>query len=339
MAGAVTAASLAAAQWAAATLGAVTARATARATDLHAQVDPARAVEPQWAALAPEAAALLADAQARAALVALAYLDEHAAACGAGGTPGPYLSPAAVSGRTSAGHDLAAVLARLVGVWRGRLAAGQPPGEAWHATAPRLARLVRSEVADAHREYLSGSLCLDDRVIAYQRLVTLPACARCLILAGQRYTFSAGFKRHPGCTGCTHIPIYHLPGRGEVGGTPDDHTPRALFGEMSPAQQLAAVGGKSEAVQSIHDGVDMFAVVNGQNHRRVTIRRTEARIARSLGFQDPADLIVHHAGRPKRSLAYLRARYGDDPRQLRTALARNGWLTEALHLTPPGGTI
>ena len=334
----VSGASLVAAEQAATALAAIAARATAQTADLHAQVDPAGAIEPQWLDLAPQAAALLADAQARAALVALGYLGEHAEACGAGPPPGPYLSPRSVVGRTSAGYDLAAVLGQLVGLMRRRLAQGQPPDQAWRSTAPRLTRIVRTEVADAHREYLSGALCLDDRIVAYQRLVTLPACARCLILAGKRYTFSAGFKRHPGCAGCTHVPIYHLPGRGEVGGVGNDHTPQTLFAAMSPAQQLAAMGGNADAVKAVNDGVDMFAVVNGQSQRKVTIRRTEAAIAKRLGFTDPASLVVHHAGRQKRSLAYLRARYGHAPRALRTALAHNGWLTEALH-TPatPGG--
>ncbi|WP_242883986.1 hypothetical protein [Actinomadura litoris] len=332
-------ASVAAAERAALALAAIAVRATGQAADLHAQVNAAGPIGPQWLDLAPAAAALLADAQASAALVALAYLGEHAEACGAAPAPGPYLSPRAVVGHTSAGYDLAAVLGQLVGLARRRLAAGQAPDAAWRATAPRLTRIVRTEVADAHREYLSGALCLDDRIIAYQRLVMPPACGRCLILAGQRYTFSAGFKRHPGCAGCTHVPIYHVPGRGEVGGTPADHTPRGLFGQMTPAQQLAALNGDPDAVAAVRDGVDMFAVVNGQRPAKsIKIRRTEARIAKRLGFTDPADLIVHHAGRPRRSLAYLRARYGDDPRALRTALAREGWLSQALH-TPatPGG--
>lgn len=327
------AASLTAAQWAAGVLSGIAGRAAAQATTVHAQVDPAGAVASEWESLAPILAEQVADAQRRAALVALAYLDEHAAACGAAGSTGPYLSPRAVMGRTSAGYDLAAVLARLVGLMRKRVAAGEDPGTAWAATLPRLGRMVRAEVADANREYLSGSICLDDRVIGYQRLVTLPACARCLVLAGKRYSFSDGFRRHPGCAGCTHVPIYSIPGRGEVGGTPADHSPRALFAAMTPGQQLAAVRGNADAVQAIRDGVSVSAVVNGQTYRKVSIRASEQKFARALGFQDPADLIVHHAGRPKRSLAYLRARWGHDPPRFREELARNGWLTEALHLS------
>ncbi|MFC0041015.1 hypothetical protein [Actinomadura rayongensis] len=333
-----TAASLSVATWAADMLGAIAARAAVQAADLHAQVDAGGAVEPQWEDLAPAVADVVTAAQNSAALVALAYLEEHAQACGAGPAPGPYLSPRAVMGRTSAGYDLARVLAGLVGTMRRRIAAGEPPGAAWSATLPRLGRMVRSEVADAHREYLSGSLSLDDRVIGYERLVTLPACGRCLVLAGKRYVFSEGFRRHPGCAGCTHVPVYHLAGRGEVGGVPAAHRPSALFGEMTPEQQLAAMRGNPEAVEAVRQGVSVSAVVQGQTRRKFSIRTSEQALARSLGFQDPADLTVHHAGRPKRSLAWLRARYGTDPARLRTELARNGWLTESLHLSPGGFT-
>lgn len=65
-------------------------------------------------------------------------------------------------------------------------------------------RLVASLVQDAARAAESVAVATRPRVY-HVRFVNLPCCSRCAILAGRVYSWSTGFKRHPGCD-CSMIP-------------------------------------------------------------------------------------------------------------------------------------
>lgn len=117
-----------------------------------------------------------------------------------------------------------------------------------------LEMVTRSLVADAGRIADMAGMIARPRVVSYVRVVHLPACARCIILAGREYTLSDGFLRHPRCD-CTLAPR-------RPGDTWELASPKALFEEMSPGQQRRAFG--EAGADAIRDGADIGQVVNAR---------------------------------------------------------------------------
>jgi hypothetical protein len=81
-------------------------------------------------------------------------------------------------------------------------------------------------------------------------------CARCLILAGRRYSWKADFKRHPRCD-CIAVPST------EAVSTAPEVNPRLAFQMMSSAEQ-DRVFGKAGA-EAIRSGADPGQVVNARS--------------------------------------------------------------------------
>ncbi|AVH57879.1 MULTISPECIES: VG15 protein [Streptomyces] len=117
-----------------------------------------------------------------------------------------------------------------------------------------LEMVTRSLIADAGRIADMAGMIARPRVVSYVRVVELPACARCIILAGREYTLSEGFLRHPRCD-CTLAP--KRPGDGWK-----PVMPEALFAQMDEGQQRRAFG--AAAVKAIADGADIGQVVNAR---------------------------------------------------------------------------
>jgi hypothetical protein len=142
-----------------------------------------------------------------------------------------------------------------------------------------LEMVTRSLIADAGRIADMAGMIARPRVVSYVRVVELPACNRCIILAGAEYSLSEGFLRHPRCD-CTMAP--KRPGDGWV---PD--LPRDLYGQMSPEQQRKAFG--QAAAKAIADGADIAQVVNARRgmttatrYRRTVQATTEGVTRRGL---------------------------------------------------------
>jgi hypothetical protein len=117
-----------------------------------------------------------------------------------------------------------------------------------------LEMVTRTLVADAGRIADMAGMIARPRVVSYVRVVELPACPRCIILAGREYSLSEGFLRHPRCD-CTLAPR-------RPGDTWDLDSPRALFEQMTPAQQRRAFG--EAGMQAISEGADIAQVVNAR---------------------------------------------------------------------------
>ncbi|MFD5297213.1 hypothetical protein ACFWJU_18640 [Streptomyces mutabilis] len=117
-----------------------------------------------------------------------------------------------------------------------------------------LEMVTRTLVADAGRIADMAGMIARPRVVSYVRVVELPACARCIILAGREYSFSEGFLRHPRCD-CTIAPR-------RPGDTWELAGPKQLFNEMTAAQQRKAFG--AAAVDAIGEGADIAQVVNAR---------------------------------------------------------------------------
>lgn len=100
----------------------------------------------------------------------------------------------------------------------------------------------------------------------YIRMLNLPSCSRCALLAGRWYGWNAGFKRHDVCD-CFHIPC--LLANPDVPDMLVD--PRAYFDSLSVADQHKYFGvAVSQALRGDKDGnnqADIYQVVNATTRK------------------------------------------------------------------------
>lgn len=208
-----------------------------------------------WQALTGPLTAAIAAAQRRAAERADGYLSALARTYGVPRRPAGRLAPGALSGVASDGRDLRSLLyqpaiATLVAVRGGAtIAEGRAIG------GISLDMIVRTQVADAGRAADQIATVADRTFTGYVRMLNPPSCSRCVVLAGKRYEWNAGFLRHPSCD-CVHVPA--------VEDSADDvrTDPRAYFDSLSPVQQDRAF--TKSGAQAIRDGADLRQVVNAR---------------------------------------------------------------------------
>ncbi|WP_435107344.1 anthrax toxin lethal factor-related metalloendopeptidase [Nocardiopsis synnemataformans] len=221
---------------------------TARAVRQEwAQVDTDQ-IRPSWQNRLPRVLALVVAAQRSAAGLSEPYLRQVL-----GLEPDAVLNPTALAGVASDGRPLETLLERPVVTVLSYLATGRAVGDAMAAGLAMLELIVGTQVHDAARVAdLIGITAR--RGVAYTRVVELPACDRCIVLAGREYPYSEGFERHPRCD-CAIMPIRSGEGAPWL-------SPRELFNAMSPAEQLRRFG--AAAVAAIAAGADIAQVVNAR---------------------------------------------------------------------------
>ncbi len=203
-------------------------------------------------------------AQAEASALAPLYIAATLAAIGAVSDPVATLVAAAFSGLAANGLPLAALVDFALRHYRLALLAGVPPSEAHALGLAKLLTYVTTEVADAGRLARHAVAIIEPEIAGYERVVHLPACGRCILLAGRLYTFSTGFLRHPRCD-CDMKPVTHDQWHDDRPG----NDPRALFESMSPDQQNRAFGrGDAEAIRA---GADISRVVNARRKNSVYV--------------------------------------------------------------------
>lgn len=207
-------------------------------------VDPEN-LEASWLAHVPLAAELIRAGQLAAASTAEAWLVQEVGP--GGGAVNPETAAAATG--TLSGPLLYPLLVAF-----NRLRRGFSTALSILSGAAFLEMVTRSLVADAGRIADMAGMIARPRVVSYVRVVHLPACARCVILAGREYTLSDGFLRHPNCD-CTLAPR-------RPGDTWELASPASLYEEMTAAQQRRAFG--QAGVQAIAEGADVAQVVNAR---------------------------------------------------------------------------
>jgi len=220
---------------------------TARAARAEwAQVDPDQ-IRTSWQNRLPRVLTLVVAAQRAAAGLSEPYLRQLL-----GLDAEQALDPAALSGIASDGRPLDSLLAQPVVTALTYLATGRAVGDAMAAGLAMLEIIVGTQVHDAAR--VADLIGITTRPgVAYTRVVELPACDRCIVLAGQTYSASEGFERHPRCD-CGILPIRS--------GDSIPLSPRELFDAMTPAQQLRRFG--AGAAEAISAGADIGQVVNAR---------------------------------------------------------------------------
>lgn len=154
-------------------------------------------------------------------------------------------------------------------------------------------RMVESIVTDAARAAESVAVAVRPNIY-HIRYVSPPCCARCAILAGRVYRWSAGFQRHPGCD-CSMIPT----------------TIAAPYApDTDELVRSGQVRGLSKAdAQALADGADLSRVVNVRS--------------RKAGLLEAGHALTR-GGRPTPAGIYGLASDRDDALRL---LARYGYIT------------
>lgn len=224
------------------------------AAQAWAEVDAA-AITTTWTQQLPAVVATVTAAQTAAAALAAP------AVAGIASTALAPVVAAALAGIASTGLPLAAVLVAPAVAAIGALAASAPAARGLAAGAAVLDMIVRTQVTDAGRVATGVAITATPEIAGHERVVHLPACSRCIVLAGRLYRWSEGFARHPRCD-CTMVPVTSEEWRTR---NLDNH-PRALFDQLDPAEQDKRFG--AAGAQAIRDGADPVQVVNARSGMR-----------------------------------------------------------------------
>lgn len=168
-----------------------------------------------------------------------------------------------------------------------------------------LQTLVSTEIYDTGRDAVSVSAALDRQVTGYVRQVSLPACSRCVVLAGKFFRRNAGFDRHPRCD-CMHVPSTQVRRADQQ----SDQDPHDLFRRMSRSEQDRAFGANNAEV--IRRGGDIGQVVNARRGMATAGDNWTTANARK--------------GQRRPSPGFLLKQSGDDPEKFALALDRAGYL-------------
>lgn len=219
-----------------------------------ARVDQ-RNISPSWSAQIPRLLFRLVGAQREAAGSADAYLSAILTAQGVTVGPAPTVNVEALTGVASDGRELASLLALPGIVAKTAIAGGASVARAMAAGGALAQLAAHTQVADAGRVADQIALVANPRTGGYVRMAVGKTCARCLILAGRRYQWNTGFRRHPKCD-CIHIP--------EAEDSPGDlrTNPRVAFEAMGRTEQDKVF--TKAGAQAIRDGADINQIVNAR---------------------------------------------------------------------------
>lgn len=168
------------------------------AAELWAQVSLS-AIAASWQALVAVLSAAVGAGQRRAAVPAAQYVADVAAAAGRASDQAGGLVPESLVGVASDGRDLTSLLYRPAVATLTAIGQGADVETAHRAGGVALDMIVRTQLADAGRAADQVAIVADRTMTGYVRMLQPPSCSRCVILAGRRYAWNAGFKRHPRC--------------------------------------------------------------------------------------------------------------------------------------------
>lgn len=273
-----------------------------RARERWALVDPVN-IAGSWAAQIAGMTGVIAAGQALTALQAEDYLRTVA-------DDGPSLQLTGFAGVAADGRSLASLLALPPITALQQIGAGTAVPDAMQAGLAQLVLLSATEVADAGRVATGVGIAARPQVRGWVRVVNLPACDRCLVLAGRVYRWNAGFDRHPGCN-CGQAPT----GSAEAD---TQRSPEELFAAMTSAQQVAAMGSEA-AAQAVRDGADLGRVVNAR-------RLGSLYVAGGRGFTTEATTRRGGARSPRPTPAQIYREAGEDRAEAVRLLRRFGYL-------------
>lgn len=207
-----------------------------------------------WPRVAPLLVALLSGAQLGAASAGAEYIAAVLAETNQDGDPVAEVDPRAFSGVASDGRELDTLLYGAVIQAKVASGNGLPASLALEVGSRWLDQVVQTQVADAARGASQVAMAARPGVFGYVRMLNLPSCSRCVILAGKWFGWNDGFLRHPRCD-CRHIPASE-----DMAG--DLRTDPAAAVRSGQVRGLS-IGDR----QALDDGADLNQVVNARRGR------------------------------------------------------------------------
>lgn len=293
-----------------------------------------RDLDGSWPAVLARMLPILSTGQRRAAELADAYVAQTLRAQGATAAPWGSVNPDLFAGIASDGRPLETLLYAPVADGKRLLGDGVPMQDMLRREAATVAMIGATQVADAGRLADQTAMAVEPKVRGYIRHVTLPACARCIILAGRFYRWSDGFDRHPNCD-CTMTPA-----RGDD--WVEEQDPQDLIDQMRRYHPERLRKSMTEGdLKALDHGADLNQVVNA--HRGVkrvsaygrTVQATDEGITKR-GFA--GQRLIAEAGTKAKSTHQRVTKYGVTTVRVRGAAiprltpdeifkkaAENGW--------------
>jgi hypothetical protein len=234
-------------------------RTAAELARLWRHLDMAKVVA-SWHELLPKAVEVLSTSQAMAAASAGIYTDDALEAQGIQAEAAGLVSAARFAGIASDGRDLRSLLYEPAVNTLLAIRSGDTLDRAKARGLMSLDTITRTQVADAGRAAEAVAIAARPAVTGYVRMLSLPSCSRCVILAGRFYRWNQGFRRHPRCD-CRHIPS-----RENLSGAIVTD-PKKAFESMSAAEQDRQFG--KAGAEAIRQGASMNKVVNADRGTQV----------------------------------------------------------------------
>lgn len=202
---------------------------------------------------------------------AQAFVTGAMLAQGAGVEAVATLNPGSLVGLAMDGRPLASLLYVPAVTTAQGLSLGMSPDLALARGMAQMGMLAATTIADTARTATQVAMTAEPRCYGYVRVVKLPACSRCIVLAGRQYTHSEGFKRHPKCD-CGMEPMGEAEWRSrETAASPDD-----LLKAMSPEERRKRFG--VAGADALENGADINQVVNAR--RGMSTTSTGKRVTR-----------------------------------------------------------
>ncbi|WDF32242.1 hypothetical protein PTW37_10185 [Arthrobacter agilis] len=168
--------------------------------------------------------------------------------------PDGFADPRNFAGVAPDGRSLSRLLLSPATRAKTAIGAGASVTEALAEGGRALDMLMKTTISDTGRAAASVDLAARPRT-GYVRMLNLPSCGRCVVMAGRFYRWNAGFLRHPRCD-CRHIPSTE----NAAGDLRTDAY--EAFNSYTPAQQDKHFG--KAGAQAIRDGADISQVVNSR---------------------------------------------------------------------------
>lgn len=215
--------------------------------------------------------------QLSAASGAEAFVSSAMLAQAAGAAPLAKVVPGALANIAADGRPLASLLFVPAVSTMQALAQGLPVDVAMTRGLTQMAMIVATTIADTARTATSVAMTAHPRCVSYVRVVKLPACSRCVVLASRQYSYSTGFQRHPKCD-CGMEPMSDAEWKGS-------NSPEDLFKRMTPDQRQKTFG--AAGADAIEKGADIGQVVNARRGMATTVTgkkvSTEGTTKRGIG--------------------------------------------------------
>lgn len=267
-------------------------------------------IDASWSQVGPAVVNTVAALQVGAAREAASYVPTVLAEQGTAAAAEAAVEPLGFA-RGSSGLPLADVFATVPATVKRNVGAGVS-----ELALPRglslLEGITETLVADAFRLATAAEMVARPDVTTWTRVLNLPSCGRCAVLAGRVYKWNQGFSRHPNCD-CKHLPS-------TVAAPPNSRLtdPLAYFDSLSPAEQDARFG--RGVAERIRKGDDLTSAVNSSRDRwrsrLADQRRAEGRATGSAEPQQTAQTFME---------SLIEQVNGNRPAAMR-ALTDNGYL-------------